>query len=162
MNPARKGRPEPPPELYEAIRALLRAYQGRDRERPCYFDLSITECTNLEQIVRNGPMTVNELARRLHVDKSNASRVARSLERKKYVRRGSHSRDGRAVELGATEAGVAIERRLRAAIVARQKASLRKYEPRVRSLLPRMLQDLASAVVRPETPVRKTKPGRKI
>ena len=68
--------------LYDALSDLIRVYQFRDRDRICCHDLSVTQCYALEALVRRGPLTMNELAARLFLDKSTASRVVDALERK--------------------------------------------------------------------------------
>jgi DNA-binding MarR family transcriptional regulator len=118
--------------FYETMSALLRAYQFRDRERACDYGISITECYGLDLIVAEGPMPVKELARRLRLDKSSASRTASSLERGGYVRREDDEDDMRAWKLKATAKGRGLNGRIRAAIVARQKELLARVDPRSR------------------------------
>lgn len=136
--------------VLDALEDLLRAFESRDRERPCYANISIAECKGLQCLGRDGPMTVNELAGELRLDKSTASRIARSLEGKGYVQRKTDSRDRRSLRLAATPSGRALERRIRKAIVDRQRAALAGLPPSVRRALPAALRRLAAAVVRPE------------
>ncbi len=92
-------------ELYEALTALVRVYQFRDRDTICCHDVSVTQCYALEALLRVGPCTLNELAAELYLDKSTASRVIQTLERKKYVTRREHPDDARARLFEPTAAG---------------------------------------------------------
>ena len=138
--------------LYDALEELLRTFESRDRERPCYAGISIAECKALQCLSRGMPMTVNELAGVLRVDKSSASRITKSLESKGYVKRRVDPEDRRALRLAATPPGRALERRIRQTIIGRQRAALAGLPPAVRRALPDALRRLASAAVRPEAP----------
>src|SRR5712691_1403662 len=91
--------------LYAALSDLVRVYQFRDRDRICCHDISVTQCYALEALIRRGSSTLGQVAAELYLDKSTASRVVGSLERKGYVSRSSHPDDGRALALKATAAG---------------------------------------------------------
>ncbi|MGH9442970.1 MAG: MarR family winged helix-turn-helix transcriptional regulator [Thermoanaerobaculia bacterium] len=140
--------------ILDALEELLRAFESRDRELPCYGDISITECKGLQCLTRDGAMTVNELARVLRLNKSTASRAASSLERKGYVRRSKDPRDRRSLCLAATVSGRTLERRIREAILRRQGAALASLTPEVRRMLPEALRRLAAAAARPGRPAR--------
>lgn len=62
---------------------------------------------------RHGPLGVKEIADRLGVEQSTASRQIRPLEDHGLVRRAGDPRDGRAVLLGLTEAGLRTRERVR-------------------------------------------------
>lgn len=76
-------------ELHKALSDLVRVYQFRDRNRICYYDVSVTQCYAISAIIAHGAMTLTELAVKLYLDKSTASRVVDSLEQKGYVTRWS-------------------------------------------------------------------------
>src|SRR5262245_3334698 len=111
-------------DLYDALEDLLRVYQFRDRDRICCFDVSVSQCYALEGLVRRGGMTLNDLAAYLYIDKSTASRVVDALERKGYVARSPHPKDGRAVLLEATSAGRELEGKIRESILAEERQLL--------------------------------------
>ncbi|MBM4186793.1 MAG: winged helix-turn-helix transcriptional regulator [Gemmatimonadetes bacterium] len=111
-------------ELYEALAALVRVYQFRDRDRICCHDVSVTQCHALEALARNGPCTLNELAALLYLDKSTASRVVQTLERKRYLTRREHPEDARAKVLEITPTGLALYQTIKADLVAEQAASM--------------------------------------
>lgn len=129
-------------EFYEALSALLRAYQFRDRDRACDQGLSVTGCYALDFVVREGPLSVNELAKRLRVDKSSASRLAADLEAKGHLVREGNPEDGRAWKLTATAAGRAVNGKIRRGIVARQQELLAGLDPAVRAGVIELLQRL--------------------
>ena len=72
--------------LHEALSGLVRLYQFRDRDQICCFDVSVPQCYGLEALVQEGPLTLGELASRLYLEKSTASRVVDALERKGWCR----------------------------------------------------------------------------
>src|SRR5512134_3611412 len=104
--------------LHEALSELVRVYQFRDRDRICCHDISVTQCYALEALLRRGPCGLNELAAELYLDKSTASRVVGTLERKGYLQRATHPEDGRAVVLTVTPAGRRLCDRIRKDLVA--------------------------------------------
>jgi MarR family transcriptional regulator, 2-MHQ and catechol-resistance regulon repressor len=131
--------------LHEALSELVRVYQFRDRDRICCHDVSVTQCYALEALLRRGPSGLNELAAELFLDKSTASRVVGTLERKGYVTRASHPHDGRAVVLTVTPAGRRLHERIRADLVAETRVLLADFEPEVREGAARLISRLARA-----------------
>ena len=99
-------------ELQDALAEFVRVYQFRDRDRICCHDVSVTQCYALDALMRRGLVTMNELAAELCLDKSTTSRVVATLERKGYVARATHPRDGRAVLLTATASGKGLVERI--------------------------------------------------
>jgi DNA-binding MarR family transcriptional regulator len=132
-------------ELYAALSELIRVYEFRDRDRICCYDVSVSQCYALEELVRRGGMTLNDLAGRLYLDKSTASRVVDALERKGYVERSPHPQDRRAVLLEATEAGRILERTIRESILAEERQLLADFDPEIRQAMTRLIARLARA-----------------
>lgn len=131
--------------LYEALSELTRVYAFRDRDRICCFDVSVSQCYALEEIVRHGGPTLNELAAHLYLDKSTTSRVVDGLERKGYALRAPHPEDGRAVCLRATPDGERLLASIRRSILDEEKDLISNLEPAVRRALPSLLRRLARA-----------------
>jgi MarR family transcriptional regulator, 2-MHQ and catechol-resistance regulon repressor len=129
--------------LHAALSELVRVYQFRDRDRICCHDISVTQCYALEALVRRGPSGLNELAAELFLDKSTASRVVTTLERKAYVSRAPHPDDRRAVVLKVTKAGRRLHDRIRDDLVGETKRFLADFEPSVRKAAPELLLRLA-------------------
>jgi MarR family transcriptional regulator, 2-MHQ and catechol-resistance regulon repressor len=130
-------------ELHNALSELVRVYQFRDRDRICCHDISVTQCYALEALVRRGPSGLNELAAELYLDKSTASRVVATLERKRYIGRAAHPEDGRAVVLTITPAGRRLCDRIRTDLVAETQELIQHFEPDVRKGAARLILRLA-------------------
>jgi DNA-binding MarR family transcriptional regulator len=128
--------------LHEALSGLVRLYQFRDRDQICCFDVSVPQCYGLEALVKKGPMTLGELAERLYLEKSTASRVVDALERKGYVTRASHPGDRRALQLKVTPAGRHLVERIRASLVEDARAVLEDLSPSFRREAARLLARL--------------------
>ena len=150
-----KNRAHPPAEtgtgddLFLALQELVRAFQNRDRDRPVYFGISLAECYALDAVARRGPMSVNDLASALRLDKSRASRIARSLERRGYLRRAVASQDRRALRLATTSTGRGIENRIRGELGDRYAEAIRSFPAGIRREVPAVLRALAGAVRQP-------------
>jgi DNA-binding MarR family transcriptional regulator len=91
--------------MQESLSELVRVYQFRDRQRICYYDVSVTQCYAISMLVAVSPMTLNKLAAQLYLDKSTASRLVDSLEQKGYVCKTVDSTDARALSLEVTAKG---------------------------------------------------------
>ena len=70
MSRSRDGR-----EFALAFHEVLRRYQFQDVERVCEYGITISECHALELIALNGPLSVNEVATGLRVNKSTEHRA---------------------------------------------------------------------------------------
>jgi len=134
--------------LYAALSDLVRVYQFRDRDRICCHDISVTQCYALEALAHAGPRTLNELAADLYLDKSTASRVVSTLERKGYVVRERHPRDGRSILLDLTASGRRLHTRIERDLVEETRQLLEEFEPAVRQAAPALLSRLARAAER--------------
>jgi DNA-binding MarR family transcriptional regulator len=131
--------------FYDALSDLIRFYQFRDRDRICCHDISVSQCYGLEALVRKGPMTLNDLAAFLYLDKSTASRVIDALERKGYVARAPHPEDGRALLLASTGQGRELYARIENDIVAEERGLLADFDPETRSAMIRLLGRITRA-----------------
>jgi MarR family transcriptional regulator, 2-MHQ and catechol-resistance regulon repressor len=131
--------------LYEALSDLVRVYQFRDRDTICCHDISVTQCYALEALVRSGPRTLNELASELYLDKSTASRVVSTLERKGYITRQTHPQDRRAILIDLTSSGKKLCGTIQAELIEDTRKLLADFEPAVREAAPRLLDRLARA-----------------
>lgn len=131
--------------LHEALSELVRVYQFRDRDRICCHDISVTQCYALDALLRRGPSGLNDLAAELYLDKSTASRVVATLERKRFIRREKHPEDGRAIVLTVTPAGRRLCDRIRTDLVAEARQLLADFEPEVREGAARLIRRLARA-----------------
>lgn len=131
--------------FHRALSELLRVYQFRDRDRICCYDVSVTQCYALEALVLRGPITLNQLAAELYLDKSTASRVADGLEQKGYVVRLPNPESRRSLLLQATAAGRTLHARIERQIVAEEEELLSEFTPEVQRLMTRLIERLAQA-----------------
>ncbi len=132
-------------ELYEALNDLVRLYQFRDRNVICCNDVSVTQCYALQALARGGTMTLGSLAREMFLDKSTASRVVETLERKGHVERKVHPDDARAVAIGLTAEGRNLHRKIEKRLVDEERRLIAHLEPDVRRAATELIRDLARA-----------------
>ncbi|MDX1999065.1 MAG: MarR family transcriptional regulator [Thermoanaerobaculia bacterium] len=132
-------------ELHRALSDLVRVVQFRDRDRICCHDISVTQCYALEEMIRRGPSSLNELAAALYLDKSTASRVVDGLERKGYATRAPHPTDGRALAISATASGRGLYERIETELLEEEKRLVSDFEPEVRRAMVLLLGRLARA-----------------
>lgn len=132
-------------DLHAALSELIRVYQFRDRDVICCHDLSVTQCHALTVIGHEGPLSMNDLAGRLYLDKSTTSRVVGALERKGYATREPNPSDRRALLLNATPAGAELLERIRSEILVEEKRLLAEFEPAVRREMTRLVSRLSRA-----------------
>ncbi len=132
-------------ELHRALSELVRVYQFRDRDTICCHDVSVTQCYALAALVLRGPLTMNQLAAELYLDKSTASRVIDTLEDKGYVRRTAHPDDGRSLLLAATAAGRRLHGRIEEEILDGEQRLLAYFDHGVRRSMARLIGRLAEA-----------------
>ena len=130
-------------ELHEALSRLVRVYQFRDRTCICYYNVSITQCYAIGTLLAHGPISLNRLAAALYLDKSTASRVVDSLERKGYIRRLVDPNDARALRLEVTRKGKELHFRIEQDLVDEKKQLLEDFDPDVRQATIRLVARLA-------------------
>jgi DNA-binding MarR family transcriptional regulator len=134
--------------FHDALSDFVRAYLVGERDRICCHDVSLTQCYALDALLRRGPSTLNALAAELCLDKSTASRVVATLQRKGYVGRTTHPGDGRAVLLDVTPAGRRLCDRLRTDRIAERTDLLARFSPEVRRGITDVMRRLAEATQR--------------
>lgn len=139
-------------DLSQALSELIRVVQFRDRDRACCYDVSVSQCYAIKAVADRGPLTVNELAAELYLDKSTASRLAHGLEEKGYLGRERDDRDGRVIRLIATPEGRRLHRRIEEDLAGEYAELLMDFDPEVRAAMSRLLGRLAvSFAARVET-----------
>ena len=77
-----------------------------------HFGLNTTELRIVVRLSGAEPVTINELARQLSIDKGWVSRSLRALEHRGLVRRAPHPTDTRATLVYLAEAGDELQRRI--------------------------------------------------
>ncbi|HEU5307836.1 MAG TPA: MarR family transcriptional regulator, partial [Acidimicrobiia bacterium] len=102
-------------EFTSLLIASTRSPRQRDRlQRALGVSLSETTLAALRVVQRHGPVAVSEVARRLEVDLSNASRQLRALEDQGLVTRRVDPDDRRVARVAVTAAGRRVLDRARA------------------------------------------------
>lgn len=132
-------------ELRDTLSELIRVYSFRDRDRICCYDVSVTQCHALEAVVQRGPLTLNDLAAGLYLDKSTTSRVVDGLEKKGYAVRGENPESRRSILIEATAAGTELLARIREDLLEEEMRLLEDFEPEVRRAAARLIGRLARA-----------------
>lgn len=135
-------------ELYEALTDLVRTYQFRDRNLICCHDVSVTQCYALDALVRGGPMTLGALASMLMLDKSTASRVVETLDRKGYVKRSAHPSDARAVRLSPTARGRSLHGIIQRELLEEERAIIEVLPADVRRATIGVVRELAKVAAK--------------
>jgi putative acetyltransferase len=122
--PAAPVLPEVAP-LRQASREIVRELGMLDgRFAPA--DVTHSQCHALVELEREGALSVGEIAERLRLDKSVASRVLRSLEQRKLVRVREDDGDRRVRRASLTASGRKVVARVHAAANDRVDAALRQ------------------------------------
>jgi len=129
----------------EALSDLIRVVQFRDRDRACCYDVSVSQCYALKAVADRGPLTVNDLAAHLFLDKSTASRIANGLVDLGYLARARDPSDGRVVRLVTTPEGRAVYDRITEDLANEYGQLLADFDPEVRKGLIRLLGRLGRA-----------------
>lgn len=132
-------------DLYEALNQLVRVYQFRDRDRICCYDVSVTQCYAVETLVKRGALRLQVLAEEMFLDKSTASRVIDTLERKGYVSRVEDNEDRRAVRIQVTEAGRELYAKIRADLIAEERAMIENLSAEARQGALSLLRQITRA-----------------
>ena len=93
-------------ELHSVLMELARLYTFRNKESICVEDISISQCYALHALNTIGPMSLNELAAYLNLEKSSASRLSHNLLEGGYIKRTSNPDDWRKISLAITKRGI--------------------------------------------------------
>ena len=131
-----------------AVHELLRRVRFDDVETVCSWGLTRTECHTLEVVALGGSLSVNDIAARIRLNKSTASRVVQSLEKKKLVRRADSAADQRSVLITASAKGVSLWRKIVAATASDYDEVLAECTEAERKTITRVLRRIAEQVGR--------------
>ena len=132
-------------DLHEALNQLVRVYQFRDRDRICCYDVSVTQCYAVETLVKRGALRLQVLAEEMFLDKSTASRVIDTLERTGYVSRVEDDEDRRAVRIQATDSGRELYEKIRADLIAEERAMIENISAEARQGALSLLRQITRA-----------------
>jgi len=130
-------------DLQRALTDLVRVYQFRDRDTVCCYDVSPGQSHALERLAAHGPMTLNEFAASLFLEKSSASRLVDGLQRKGYVKREVHPDNGRALQVSLTARGRVLFEKIERDLIQERRQVLTGLGPEERRVLIRSIAKLA-------------------
>jgi MarR family transcriptional regulator, 2-MHQ and catechol-resistance regulon repressor len=131
--------------LRSAVTELIRVYAFRDRDRICCHDVSVSQSNALDTLVERGPVTLNDLAAELILDKSTASRIVDGLEKKGYAARRDNPESRRSILIEATRDGAALQRRIARELLREEMRLLDDFDPEVRRAAAALIGRLARA-----------------
>ena len=131
--------------LQRVLTDLFRVYQFRDRDAICCYDISTGQSHGLERLANGGPMTLNEFAASLFLEKSSASRLADGLERKAYLKRKPRADDARYVQLELTKRGRTLHDRIERDLIKERALVLADLSAEERTLVIESIARLSGA-----------------
>ena len=142
--------------LQESLSDLVRVFQSWERARVGRHGLSGSQSHALLALHGVGPLTVSALGENLHLEKSTASRLAKTLLQKGLVRKRSPASDERKVVLQLTEQGMRLSRKVLNDLVEDYVELLEAMDPEEGAALPKVLdpliRELVSGVQAPKPP----------
>lgn len=131
--------------LRRSLSELLRVYNFRDRDRICCYDVSVRQSDALDALVEQGPLSLNDLAAALYLDKSTASRVVDGLERKGYAVRRPNPESGRSILVEATSGGTTLQKRIQRDLLEEEMRLMEDVDPETRRAAARLVARIAEA-----------------
>jgi len=100
-----EGRKVPAAELADEFGRTAKLLGGRLTDRLSHHGLSMPRFQLLVQLTRHGPLRLTQLSSRVGVSQGTASTLAEALVHDGLIERGADPQDGRATQLGVTDAG---------------------------------------------------------
>jgi DNA-binding MarR family transcriptional regulator len=138
-------------EFTSLLIASTRSPRQRERlQRALGLSLSETNLGTLRLVQRHGPVAVSEVARRLEVDLSNASRQLRALEDQGLVTRSADPDDRRVARVAVTASGRRVLDRARAVALNDYAVALDDWSPRDRAQLADLLDRFRTSLLATE------------
>ena len=131
-------------EFTDALLDMVRVIQFRDRDRACCYGLSPSQCYGLKAICDGAGLSVNELAARLYLEKSSASRLVNSLEDLGFVFKEPDPEDRRILRVRPSPRGEAINRAIMEDLVSQSARLLEGLDGRSRKAVTGVVRALAS------------------
>ena len=132
--------------LRELLRTLIRKLGVLERSEAGCCGMTLSQCNALIEVGRAGVLSVNQLAYRLNLDKSTASRVSDKLVLDGQLLRQEDTNDRRYVVLKLTERGNQTYANLENRMTAYFEKIMADVAPAERAAMLRGLQTLAAAL----------------
>ena len=134
-------------ELQHRMMALVRGFGlHRPDTTPCGQAISVAEAYALLELERAAPLSQNDLASRLLLEKSTVSRLVAALEARGWISRTRSQEDGRRSELSLTDEGRRIQAQVAAARAAKFQRVLAALPEQQRGAVLEALHTLVEAM----------------
>ena len=133
-------------QFHQQIVELIKKYQFRDRNQICCFGISVSQCYILETLHTHGPLTMNELAKKMYLKISTITRVVEQLVKKNYARREEGLNDRRVRLIKLTNEGKTIYKKAWENIFESEKVILKSIPSEHKAVLIDVLRKLNQAV----------------
>jgi DNA-binding MarR family transcriptional regulator len=133
-------------EFHKTIMDLIKKYQFRNRNQITCYGISVSQCYILETLYTYGPLTMKELAKKMHLDISTITRVVKHLVNKKLVTKNQGLDDLRIRRLILTENGKDLYMTCWKSVFESEKKILEKIKPESRGALIGLLKELNRSV----------------
>ncbi len=132
--------------MQQLTKELLRRYQLRDRNEITCCGISVSQCYALDTLGEHGEMTMIQLAGKLYLDKSTATRAINPLVERGLVQRRFSAADRREILVSLTPAGKKFYREIMANLEASQRQILERIPPQKREHILAALEILSAAM----------------
>lgn len=132
--------------FHNQIVELIKKYQFRDRNRDICCGLSVSQCYVLDTLRQSGPLSMNELADKMHLTISTITRVIQPLLEKSYLSRQEDKNDRRVRLISLTDAGHDFALRAWNSTIESEKIILGNFPAENREMLIEFLMQLNQAV----------------
>ena len=132
--------------FHNQIVELIKKYQFRDRNRDICCGLSVSQCYVLETLRQSGPLSMNELADKMHLTISTITRVIQPLLAKSYLSRKEDNKDRRVRLISLTKDGEDFALRAWKSNIESEKVILGNFPEENREMLIEFLSQLNQAV----------------
>jgi len=134
--------------LHRAVVDLIRRYQAGERSDPCCRGITVAQCHSLHALADRESLSMGELASRLDVTLSTATRLIDQLVAKRLVYRGIDPRDRRVCCVGLTGHGRRVHADIASDTIEIQKRILEEIDPDARERVVEAVVELSRAIDR--------------
>ncbi len=135
-------------EFHRQVVELVKKYQFRDRNQISCFGVSVSQCYVLETLHAHGPLTMQQLARKMYLSVSTLTRIVATLVTKGLVARAAAPEDGRVRRVRLTARGLALRTRCWNSVLGSERAIFGSLPASHRASVIRVLLELNRAVER--------------
>ena len=132
--------------MQRLTKELLRRYQMRDRNEITCCGITVSQCYALDALGENGEMAMIQLAGKLYLDKSTATRAIDPLVERGLVQRRLSEVDRREILVSLTPAGKKLHQEIVASLEASQRQILERIPPENREHVLEALEALSAAM----------------